>query len=58
MNVYYALWVGFWAVFGQMLGSVINWVFIRVSGKQSIIVWTLVAMFVLEIAVIPTVGWY
>jgi uncharacterized membrane protein YfcA len=57
MNVFFALWLGFWAVFGGVTGAACTWLYMKISGRQSIIIWMLVAMFVVEIVVIPLVGW-
>lgn len=57
MNMLYALWIGFWCLFGGVFGSAAAWLYMRFSGKQSIIIWALVAMFVIEVIAIPGVGW-
>jgi uncharacterized membrane protein YfcA len=57
MDVEYALWLGFWSVFGSIAGSAGAWFYMKVSGRQSFIIWILVAMFVLQILTIPTLGW-
>ena len=57
MNVFFALWIGLWAVIGGVLGAACTWLYMKISGRQSIIIWMLVAMFIIEIIVIPLVGW-
>ena len=57
MNVFFALWIGLWAVVGGVTGAAATWVYMKLSGRQSIIIWMLVAMFVVEVVVIPLVGW-
>ena len=55
--MYYTLWVGLWASLGACLGTIINWIYIRISGRQTIITWMLVAMYAIQVLAIPTVGW-
>ena len=57
MNIGYALWLGFWSVFGSITGSACAWLYMKIAGRQSIIIWMLVAMFVVQIIAIPAVGW-
>ena len=42
---------------GGVTGAAATWVYMKLSGRQSIIIWMLVAMFVVEVVVIPLVGW-
>jgi uncharacterized membrane protein YfcA len=56
LNIYYGLWIGLWSIIGTLIGlKVANWYMAR-SGRQSIIVWCLVIIFVLSTVAIPLFG--
>lgn len=56
LNIYYGLWIGLWSIIGTLIGlKVANWYMER-SGRQSIIVWCLVIIFVLSTIAIPLFG--
>ena len=56
LNIYYALWVGFWACIGGFVGSLLLVVYIRLGGRQSVVVWALVFEFLISIVIIPLYG--
>ena len=56
LDVEYGLWIGLWATVGTVIGLLLVEWYMRVSGRQSIIVWTLVFMFVLSVIAIPIFG--
>jgi uncharacterized membrane protein YfcA len=56
LDIYYGLWISLWSIVGTLLGLILaNW-YMRVSGRQSIIVWALVAVFVISTIAIPIFG--
>ena len=56
MNILYAFWVGLWGSIGGVLGSLFLILYVKYGGRQSTIVFILVAEFVVSVALIPTFG--
>ena len=56
MNWPYALWIGFWACLGGIIGSVSLIFYIKYGGRQSFVVWSLVLCFLIAIVVVPVYG--
>lgn len=56
LDIPYALWIGLWSTLGTLLGLVATGWYMRVSGRQSIIVWILVLIFFLSVIAIPVFG--
>jgi hypothetical protein len=56
MNILYALWVGLFTSLGGVLGSFFLIIYVKYGGRQSTIVFILVAEFCVSIALIPTFG--
>ena len=52
----YGLWIGFWSCIGMILGLCGTQVYMKRTGRQSIIVWTLVFVFILSVIAIPIFG--
>jgi uncharacterized membrane protein YfcA len=52
----YAGWLSFCSTVGSVLGVFATWAYMKKSGRQSPIVWTLVAIFVIAIGVCPVYG--
>jgi uncharacterized membrane protein YfcA len=56
MNFELGLWIAFWAICGTIVGLKIIQAYIIRTGKQSIVVWTLVWMFILSVIAVPLFG--
>ena len=56
MNILYALWVGIFTSLGGVLGSLFLILYVKYGGRQSTIVFILVAEFCISVALIPTFG--
>jgi uncharacterized membrane protein YfcA len=56
LDLPYSLWLGAWATFGSVVGMWLTNLYMRMSGRQSVIVWALVLMFVISVIAIPTLG--
>jgi uncharacterized membrane protein YfcA len=56
MNILYALWVGLFTSLGGVLGSLFLILYVKYGGRQSTIVFILVAEFCISVALIPTFG--
>lgn len=56
LDIRYGLWISLWSVIGTLFGLCgANW-YMKKSGRQSIIVWCLVIIFVLSTIAIPLFG--
>jgi uncharacterized membrane protein YfcA len=56
LDIRYGLWISLWSVIGTLFGlCAANW-YMKKSGRQSIIVWCLVIIFVLSTIAIPLFG--
>lgn len=56
MNLSYAFWIGVFTSLGGVLGSLFLILYVKYGGRQSTIVFILVAEFCISIALIPTFG--
>ena len=56
LDIPYSLWLGAWATFGSVVGMWGTNIYMRISGRQSIIVWVLVFMFAISVIAIPILG--
>jgi len=56
LNVPYSLWISIAAIVGTILGVLISEWYMRISGRQSVIVWVLVFIFFLSVVAIPIFG--
>ena len=52
----YGLWISFWSMIGTLIGLYSADMYVKKSGKQSIFVWMLVAVFILSAIVSPIFG--
>lgn len=56
LDLPYSFWLGAWATFGSVAGMWLTNLYMRMSGRQSIIVWMLVLVFVISVISIPILG--
>lgn len=56
LNMPYSLWIALWSVVGSLLGIWLSQLYMKASGRQSVIVWTLSFIFVLSVVAIPIFG--
>ena len=56
LDLPYSLWLGAWATFGSVVGMWGTNIYMKLSGRQSIIVWVLVFMFAISVVAIPILG--
>jgi len=56
LNFRLGLWIAVWAIAGTIIGLRIMQTYIRKTGKQSIVVWTLVWMFIVSVIAVPLFG--
>ncbi|MFO0117215.1 MAG: hypothetical protein ACK521_06240 [bacterium] len=56
INFQYGLWISFWSMIGTLIGLYSADMYVKKSGKQSIFVWMLVAVFILSAIVAPIFG--
>jgi len=56
LDVYYGLWIGFWSCLGMGAGLVVTNMYMKKSGRQSVIVWALVIIFISSVIAIPIFG--
>lgn len=56
LDIAYGLWIGFWSCIGMVIGILGTQVYMKRTGRQSIIVWCLVFVFVLSVISIPIFG--
>lgn len=56
LDLPYSFWLGAWATFGSVIGMWLTNLYMRMSGRQSIIVWVLVFMFAISVIAIPVLG--
>lgn len=56
LDLYYGMWIGFWSCLGMVAGLLMTNYYMKKSGRQSIIVWALVIIFVSSVIAIPIFG--
>lgn len=56
LHLNYGAWIGVWSVAGAFIGMSVTDRVVRLTGKPSILVWILVAVFVLSTAATPIFG--
>jgi len=56
LDLPYSFWLGAWACFGSVVGMWGTNIYMRMSGRQSVIVWVLVFMFAISVVAIPILG--
>lgn len=56
LDLEYGLWIGFWSCIGMVGGLLGTQFYMKKTGRQSIIVWCLVVIFVLSVISIPIFG--
>jgi len=56
LDVWYGLWVGFWSCIGMVVGLLLTQFYMKRTGRQSIIVWCLVVIFVVSTVAVPIFG--
>uniref|UniRef100_A0A7S3I322 Uncharacterized protein n=1 Tax=Favella ehrenbergii TaxID=182087 RepID=A0A7S3I322_9SPIT len=56
LNVVYGLWIGCWSCVGMVIGLILTQYYMKKTGRQSIIVWCLVIIFVVSTIAIPIFG--
>lgn len=56
LDIPYGLWIGFWSTVGMVCGLLLTQWYMKRSGRQSIIVWFLVVIFVISVVAIPIFG--
>ena len=52
----HSLWIGFWSTIGMIISILYAQEYIKKSGRQSLIVWSLVVVFVIAIILVPVFG--
>ena len=50
------MWIGFWSCLGMVAGLILTQYYMKKTGRQSIIVWCLVVIFVISTFAIPIFG--
>ena len=56
LDIPYSFWISFWACVGVILGIIMTNSYMKKTGRQSIIVWCLVFIFVISVIAIPIFG--
>ena len=56
LDILYGLWIALWSTVGMVLGLIGAQHYMKVSGRQSPIVWCLVVVFALSIVAVPIFG--
>ena len=56
LDVYYGLWIGAWSTLGMVGGLIATQLYMKRTGRQSIIVWCLVVIFLVSTVAIPIFG--
>ena len=56
LNFYYALWISLWSLAGSVVGMMMTDKVVKGTGKPSIIVWVLVAVFIISTIATPVFG--
>lgn len=56
LDIMYGLWISFWSCVGMLVGFGISKYYMKKTGRQSIIVWCLVAMFIFSTVTTPISG--
>jgi len=56
LDIYYGLWISLWSCVGILIGVGFTKYYMRKTGRQSIIVWCLVAIFIISTIAIPIFG--
>lgn len=56
LDIPYGFWIGFWSCFGMVLGLCGAQVYMKKTGRQSIIVWVLVFLLFVSTIAIPIFG--
>jgi len=56
LDVLYGIWIGFWSCLGMVAGLILTQYYMKKTGRQSIIVWCLVVIFVVSTIAIPIFG--
>jgi len=56
LDILYGLWIGFFSCVGMLAGLLASQYYMQKTGRQSIIVWCLVVIFVISTIAIPTFG--
>lgn len=57
LNIEYALWISFWSTFGSTIGLYLTDLYMRRSGRQSIIVFFLTFVLFISVIGIPYFGY-
>lgn len=58
LNLDYALWISSFSLAGSLLGLIATDAVVRITGKASIIVWLLVAVFILSTISTPVFAYF
>ena len=56
LPLFYSLWIGGWSTVGMLISLFITQRIMKKSGRQSIIVWCLVVIFIISVIAIPIFG--
>ena len=57
LDIPYGLWIGFWSCVGMVIGLLLTQYYMKKTGRQSIIVWCLVVIFIVSTIAIPIFGY-
>ena len=56
LDIPYGLWIGAWSTVGMVIGILLTTLYMKKTGRQSIIVWCLVVIFFVSVVAIPIFG--
>ena len=56
IQILFGLWIGFWSTLGMIVSLRYAQDYIKRSGRQSLIVWSLVVVFFISIIIVPIFG--